>query len=124
MPKVNDNVLEGYACPRCHSAAPFNIIATATFLRVDDDGFTDVERMEWEDSSPLLCCACGHFAVARAFQINKRHVAGATVRWYDPDDGMCSRTLVIETIAYCAGGVIKITDTEGGYLECLSEELG
>ncbi len=124
MSQPNNNVLRGYACPHCHSNGPFNIIATATFVRVDDDGTTDYENMEWGPGGAFHCCTCGHFAVARAFQINKRFQPGTTVRWYDPDDGMCSRTFVIETIDYCAEGVVKITDTEGRYLECLSEELG
>lgn len=47
---------------------------------------------------------------------------GDQVTWTDPDKGICTRTFTIASIWFDQG-VIKITDTEGGELECYPREL-
>jgi hypothetical protein len=45
------------------------------------------------------------------------------VRWNDPDNDACSRTLVIKKIRRFSDGRISIVDTKGNYLECFAREL-
>jgi len=45
-----------------------------------------------------------------------------TVFWNDPDSGTCSRLYVIQSIEYI-GGIVKISDKDGGCLECYAREL-
>lgn len=66
---TNDNVLLGYACPKCKSEGPFDIDGTALFLNVTDDGVTDFEQFEWSDDSTFHCVMCNHNAAAKEFQI-------------------------------------------------------
>ena len=47
---------------------------------------------------------------------------GDEVFWTDPDDGLCSRHLVILTIDV-RGDVVVITTDDGRVLECLAGEL-
>ena len=47
---------------------------------------------------------------------------GDEVFWTDPDAGICSRPLVISEIEL-KEDIVCITDKDGGYLECFSEEL-
>jgi hypothetical protein len=47
---------------------------------------------------------------------------GETVYWDDPDNGTCSRTIVIASIAI-VGETIRITGTDGSALECPAVEL-
>ena len=54
-------------------------------------------------------------------EIKQLH-SGDEVTWNDPDDGICTRTLTIQSIKI-KGEVVCITDSEGQYLECLSSEL-
>ena len=49
--------------------------------------------------------------------------SGDEVFWEDPDHGACSRTLTIATIDIRPGNLIRITDTDGGELECFAREL-
>ncbi len=72
---TNENVLEGYACPKCHSEAPFDIDATTTFLRVDDDGHTETMGMDWNSESPFRCCTCGHCGSATSFKIPDKELS-------------------------------------------------
>lgn len=65
----NENVLEGYACPKCQSESPFNIDAQTTFLRVDDDGYTETMGMDWNDTSTFSCCTCWHSGEAQTFRV-------------------------------------------------------
>ena len=48
--------------------------------------------------------------------------SGDEVYWTDPDDGLCSKFIVIQSIDI-EDGVCKITDIDGGYLECPPNEL-
>lgn len=52
----------------------------------------------------------------------KKLKQGDRVYWTDPDDGICSRLLVIQEVNVTTG-VVKITDTLGGYIECWPREL-
>lgn len=47
---------------------------------------------------------------------------GDQVYWSDPDDGLCSRMLTIQSIEV-EGNIVCITDINNGYLECFPEEL-
>lgn len=47
---------------------------------------------------------------------------GDIVYWTDPDEGKCSRHVIIQTIRV-SGEVVSISDREGDFLECLAEEL-
>ena len=62
----NSNVLDGVACPQCHSREPFQITACAIFT-VTDDGTTDYRDVEWDDSSVIVCQACGTRGVVADF---------------------------------------------------------
>ena len=48
--------------------------------------------------------------------------SGDEVTWTDPDDGICSRTMVISSIEI-NGNIICIRDRDGNYLECFPSEL-
>ena len=52
----------------------------------------------------------------------KKLQSGDEVFWTDPDDGQCSRTLVIQSIGI-HGDVVQITDKGGDFLECFTNEL-
>jgi hypothetical protein len=47
---------------------------------------------------------------------------GDEVFWTDPDNGVCSRYLTIQSIEIHKD-VIVIQDTDGGGLECFADEL-
>lgn len=47
---------------------------------------------------------------------------GDEVTWNDPDEGRCTRTIIINTVEIDED-VVKITDPNGDYLECLIGEL-
>jgi hypothetical protein len=47
---------------------------------------------------------------------------GTKLFWSDPDDGACSRILIIDVVEV-RGDMVKITDKDGGYLECPPSEL-
>lgn len=47
---------------------------------------------------------------------------GDQVLWTDPDEGKCSRHITIQSIE-SHGDVVKITGTDGSYLECFASEL-
>lgn len=48
---------------------------------------------------------------------------GDQVMWTDPDNGVCSRTLIILKVEYLSEDVVRITDTEGIDLEAFLHEL-
>jgi len=48
--------------------------------------------------------------------------SGDKVHWTDPDNGLCSRQLVIGSIKI-NGDIVRILDKDGNYLECLAKEL-
>jgi len=52
----------------------------------------------------------------------KRLGNGDEVCWTDPDNGICSKSLIINTIEII-GDMVVITDENGDTLECLAEEL-
>lgn len=54
-------------------------------------------------------------------QVKQLH-SGDEVTWNDPDNGTCSKTMIISSIA-TKGDVVFIFDTKGYYLECLAKEL-
>lgn len=54
-------------------------------------------------------------------QIKKLH-SGDEVYWTDPDDGLCSRTLTIQSIEV-KGDIVRIQDKSGDVLECFAKEL-
>ena len=62
----NTNCLAGIACPNCDSEGPFDIEGKATF-RVTDDGTDEHEGVEWDNSSHIECCGCGHRGSVGAF---------------------------------------------------------
>jgi hypothetical protein len=47
---------------------------------------------------------------------------GQEVFWKDPDDGACSKYLTIKEIEV-RDDMVRITDEDGEYLECLPSEL-
>lgn len=47
---------------------------------------------------------------------------GDEVRWTDPDDDTCSRTITISNIRV-NGEIVCIIDDDGNYLECFADEL-
>ena len=117
---TNENVLEGYRCPKCNSEEPFNIHGSATFLLVEDDGCSDFMAMEWLPSSSFECCLCGYTACAHTFEAFK---AGDKVYWTDPADDECSRTYNIAIIEYLDDRIVRITEHDGSCLECYRKEL-
>ncbi len=49
---------------------------------------------------------------------------GDEVFWTDPDNGECSRHIVIQTIAIEKGSdIVSIYGKNGDYLQCFSHEL-
>ena len=48
--------------------------------------------------------------------------SGDEVKWNDPDNGLCSRTGIIQSIEY-DDNVAKIVWVGGDYLECYVSEL-
>ena len=64
----NENVLEGYKCPNCGATDDFNIVGEALFLHVMDDGVSEFEGVEWEDTSSCVCDDCGHSATVAEFK--------------------------------------------------------
>ena len=48
---------------------------------------------------------------------------GDEIYWTDPDEGKCSRVIVVREIQISEDGVACIYDVDGSYLECLVEEL-
>lgn len=48
---------------------------------------------------------------------------GDEVFWKDPDQGLCSKAIVIDTIIVEDDGIVKLSDRNGGYLECWVHEL-
>jgi hypothetical protein len=48
--------------------------------------------------------------------------AGDKVFWNDPDDGLTSRTIKIQSISV-RGEMVMITGVDGDYLECYAGEL-
>lgn len=55
----------------------------------------------------------------------KKLKAGDEVRWNDPDNGLCSKTIKIATIKVrpCFDFTVIITGDDGSYLECFAFEL-
>jgi hypothetical protein len=49
--------------------------------------------------------------------------SGDQVQWTDPDAGLCSRIVTIQTIEHPEPGVVRITEPDGSVLECLIREL-
>jgi hypothetical protein len=67
---VNENCLEGMACPVCKSEGPFHIDVTTTVL-VHDDGTeydTGTDTL-WSDDSCCMCAACDHTGTVADFTI-------------------------------------------------------
>ena len=49
---------------------------------------------------------------------------GDEVFWSDPDDGICSRTITIQSIKIDAPNeIISIYGNDGDYLQCFAHEL-
>jgi hypothetical protein len=48
---------------------------------------------------------------------------GDEVFWTDPDQGKCSRHLIVQTIEIRQCMSVRIVDVEGGELECFASEL-
>jgi hypothetical protein len=44
------------------------------------------------------------------------------VFWDDPDEGLCSRSIQIQSIEF-HGDMVRITDVSGDELECYASEL-
>lgn len=64
---MNDNCLDGIACPVCGSEGPFHIVATATFL-VYDSGTDYFEGVDWDDSAGIACGECGETGTVGCFK--------------------------------------------------------
>jgi hypothetical protein len=62
----NQNCLEGMSCPRCGSAGPFKIAATALFT-LTDNGAEAFGDLDYDADSYCACCACGHDRIVREF---------------------------------------------------------
>lgn len=54
-------------------------------------------------------------------QVKKLH-PGDEVHWTDPDEGLCSRTMTIQSIEV-KGDIVCIQDKNGDVLECFAKEL-
>lgn len=54
-------------------------------------------------------------------QVRKLH-QGDEVFWEDPDEGTCSKTIVIKEISI-KGDIVSITGRDGADLECFAREL-
>lgn len=54
---MNENCLEGLACPRCGHYSHFYIAGTALFS-VFDDGTDEHYDVEWNDKSYIRCSVC------------------------------------------------------------------
>lgn len=63
---MNENCLEGMSCPVCGNQEPFEICGSCWFL-VFQDGVDEPSEVEWDDSSPCRCPACGHTATVGYF---------------------------------------------------------
>lgn len=64
---ANENNLAGLRCPKCGSYGPFGIAITAWAVSVTDDGFTDVEDVEWDRDSIIRCETCNEVATVADF---------------------------------------------------------
>jgi len=49
--------------------------------------------------------------------------SGDEITWNDPDDGLCSRSMIICEIKYKGNGAFSIIDTNGNHLECFACEI-
>lgn len=52
----------------------------------------------------------------------KKLQAGDEVRWNDPDQGLCSKTIKIKAI-WQEGNIVNIEDENGDFLQCFCREL-
>lgn len=73
------------------------------------------------------CSNCGHVwtsCLPAGDNDWKRDLhSGDEITWNDPDDGLCTKTLVIQSIEYLSNDVVRITDKNGGVLEAYLNEL-
>jgi len=63
---TNENCLAGMVCPKCGSEGPFDIISTS-IATVHDDGVEHHRQVEWENTSPIYCCACDESGTVGTF---------------------------------------------------------
>lgn len=64
---MNENCLEGMACPKCGSEGPFHITCVCT-AKVYDDGVSETTDHEWDSNSVCYCEKCGTAASVGAFR--------------------------------------------------------
>lgn len=72
------------------------------------------------------CSNCGHVwgFCSPADDDWKRDLrSGDEITWNDPDDGLCTKTFVMQSIEYLSDDVVRITDKDGGVLEAHLHEL-
>lgn len=66
----NVNCLEGMRCPNpaCQSEGPFDIVGTAWFESVTDDGTDTYHDVEWDDTNACTCRTCDHRGTVGTFR--------------------------------------------------------
>ena len=82
---ANENNLAGLRCPKCGSYGPFGIAITAWAVSVTDDGFTDVEDVEWDRDSIIRCETCNEVATVADFDESLYGKAGGEEICENPD---------------------------------------
>ena len=67
---TNENCLEGWACPKCHSQGPFSIDAVITCqVLMSDEGTIEenIEHTGWEPDSNVRCPECDFHGDVKTF---------------------------------------------------------
>jgi hypothetical protein len=65
----NENVLEGFKCPKCGSEGNFKIEVCTVIEFNDEEGAIDEGAdKEWQPESFCACVACDHAATVKDFQ--------------------------------------------------------
>ena len=71
---ANNNVLDGYKCPKCDSEGPFRMDVTIWGqVLVSDDGLSlddlSLTETEFSDDGDTTCTACGYRDSTREFEV-------------------------------------------------------
>lgn len=67
---IKEQKCQTIACPNCGAEGPFDILGTAMFLDVTDDGVIDFEDVEFIEEGSTTCKTCGHLGILEDFRIS------------------------------------------------------
>ena len=62
----NENVLEGFKCPKCGSLGPYKMRIT-TYCSMTDDGPDDHWEPDWDNDSSCECETCKYHGKVKDF---------------------------------------------------------